>query len=114
MIRNAFVLAVAVQLNASLAAAAGDLPVLGHRLLDESFDQLQTKVWCPCQINLKGESRLDFGQEGGTHFAIIPALPSDIGGNACHWKTECKPLIEPEIAALRTLSPQSFTAEGGL
>lgn len=113
MIRNAFAFAVAVQFLVSFARA-GDLPVLGDRLIDEPFDDLRTKVWCPCQINLEGQSKLEFGEEVGSKFAMIPVLPSDIGGNACRWKVECKPLIAAEIAALQTLSPQSFTAEGGM
>jgi hypothetical protein len=77
-------------LSAFLLTAQGS-PLSAQPLVDEEFDGLVWETWCPCQVSLDGESKLDFLTEGDVGFARFTVVEGDIGGNRCRKKEgECE------------------------
>lgn len=76
-------------------SAVAQVPPTTKRIVDERFDgeALNTQLWCPCQMQMTGDSRLHFHKELGNGVARIAALESNIGGNECDRASECKPIL---------------------
>lgn len=58
-------------------------PAIARQIASDQFDSLNWDIWCPCQMMLEGESKLEFLEEDGNHFARITMAEGNLGGNKC-------------------------------
>jgi hypothetical protein len=80
-----------------LAMVLSAQPALGDSGLSDDFQTgtLDLASWCPCQINLK-QSPYAFPSDpndDGDRLLSIPVDIHSLGGNECHFKTECQPSV---------------------
>lgn len=71
-----------------------DLPAAAQSSVDDEFDEhdLNWRYWCPCQIDMKNAPvELAPNPDGRNDgIARITVNQTTLGGNVCHYKSECR------------------------
>jgi len=78
-----------------LIGGLSDRPAAAQTFLEDEFNgpDLNWRFWCPCQIDMK-DAPIGFApdpNENNDEIARITVNDASLGGNVCHYNSECRP-----------------------